>query len=65
MSEDSEDDREGDEDIGGGDKAAHKRKSTDETIIKSGYLWKKGERRKVRNDIMAAPPHLDILRVYI
>jgi len=44
-SEDSEDDRELDED-GEEGKAAHKRKSSDETIIKSGYLWKKGERRK-------------------
>lgn len=42
-SEDSEDDREGDD-----YKVAHKRKSSDETIIRSGYLWKKGERRKVR-----------------
>ena len=50
MSEDSEDDREGDEDVAG-DKAVHKRKSNDETIIRSGYLWKKGERRKVRDDL--------------
>ncbi|KAF9779022.1 PH-domain-containing protein [Thelephora terrestris] len=40
-SEDSEDDREGDEDVG-----VRKRRSNDETIIRSGYLWKKGERRK-------------------
>lgn len=45
VSEDSEDDRDGDDDTGG-DKAVHKRKSSDETIIRSGYLWKKGERRK-------------------
>jgi len=44
-SEDSEDDREVDEDAGA-DKAVRKRKSSDETIIRSGYLWKKGERRK-------------------
>jgi len=44
-SEDSDDDREPDEDVGEG-KSIHKRKSSDETIIKSGYLWKKGERRK-------------------
>lgn len=44
-SEDSDDDREGDGDVSG-DKAAYKRNSSDETIIRSGYLWKKGERRK-------------------
>ncbi|KAF9647996.1 PH-domain-containing protein [Thelephora ganbajun] len=44
VSEDSDDDREVDEDVEG--KAVHKRKSSDETILKSGYLWKKGERRK-------------------
>jgi len=49
VSEDSEDDRDALEDIDGG-KATHRRGSSDETIIKSGYLWKKGERRKVRND---------------
>lgn len=48
VSEDSEDDREPDEDVDES-KAVHKRKSSDETIIKSGYLWKKGERRKVRS----------------
>ena len=52
-SEDSDDDREPDED-GDEGKAAHKRKSSDETIIKSGYLWKKGERRKVRSGIVSA-----------
>lgn len=26
----------------------HPRKSADDSVIKSGYLWKKGERRKVR-----------------
>ena len=50
MSEDSDDDREAVEDIDEG-KAAQKRKSNDETIIRSGYLWKKGERRKVRSDL--------------
>ena len=50
-SEDSEDDREPDEDVDEG-KAVHKRKSSDETIIRSGYLWKKGERRKVRSDFV-------------
>jgi hypothetical protein len=49
-SEDSDDDREAVEDVDEG-KAAQKRKSSDETIIKSGYLWKKGERRKVRSDL--------------
>jgi len=49
VSEDSEDDRDALED-GDGSKATHRRGSSDETIIKSGYLWKKGERRKVRND---------------
>jgi len=44
-SEDSDDDREPDED-GDEGKATHNRRSSDETIIKSGYLWKKGERRK-------------------
>jgi hypothetical protein len=48
VSEDSEDDREGDEDVGG-ERGVHKRRSNDETIIRSGYLWKKGERRKVRD----------------
>jgi len=48
-SEDSEDDRDALED-GDGSKATHRRGSSDETIIKSGYLWKKGERRKVRKD---------------
>ena len=52
-SEDSEDDRDVDEDVGEG-KAIHQRKSSDETIIKSGYLWKKGERRKVSGDCMPA-----------
>lgn len=50
VSEDSDDDREQDEDVDES-KAVHKRKSSDETIIKSGYLWKKGERRKVRSDL--------------
>ena len=54
MSEDSDEDREPDEDVDDG-KAIHKRKSSDETIIKSGYLWKKGERRKVRSDSVPAP----------
>ena len=54
MSEDSEDDREPDEDVDEG-KEAHKRKSSDETIIKSGYLWKKGERRKVRSGFKPMP----------
>lgn len=45
MSEDSDDDREVDEETVEG-KAVHQRKSSDETIVKSGYLWKKGERRK-------------------
>ena len=51
VSEDSDDDREPEEDVDES-KAVHKRKSTDETIIKSGYLWKKGERRKVRGDFV-------------
>jgi hypothetical protein len=50
VSEDSDDDREPDEDVDES-KAVHTRKSSDETIIKSGYLWKKGERRKVRSDL--------------
>jgi len=52
VSEDSDDDREQDEDVDES-KAVHKRKSSDETIIKSGYLWKKGERRKVRSDFLS------------
>jgi hypothetical protein len=55
VSEDSDDDRDGDEEVSG-DKAVHKRKSSDETIIKSGYLWKKGERRKVSNHPAPAFP---------
>jgi hypothetical protein len=54
-SEDSEDDREADEDVGEG-KEVHKRKSSDETIIKSGYLWKKGERRKVHSGFVPLSP---------
>lgn len=47
--EDSEDD---DDEGEGGWKTAqagegHRQGSTDESVIKAGYLWKKGERRKV------------------
>jgi hypothetical protein len=49
-SEDLDHDREAVEDVDWG-KAAQKRKLSDEIIIKSGYLWKKGERRKVRSDL--------------
>ena len=71
VSEDSDDDREPDEDVDES-KAAHKRKSSDETIIKSGYLWKKGERRKVRSDFVSVPTgrfvvgclHVCIVRAY-
>ena len=38
--EDEEDDQEG------GWKSATRHNSVDETVIKTGYLWKKGERRK-------------------
>ena len=72
MSEDSEDDRDVDDDTGG-DKAVHKRKSSDETIIRSGYLWKKGERRKVRDEsitcvfmlLCAGRSHVFIVTIYI
>lgn len=63
MSEDSEDDREVDEDVDG-NKVVHKRKSSDETIIRSGYLWKKGERRKVRV-LLGRPIHTFISWPYI
>lgn len=62
-SEDSDDDREPDEDVGEG-KSIHKRKSSDETIIKSGYLWKKGERRKVRSDRHFSARRLHPLYIY-
>jgi len=48
--EDSEDDE--DEEEGGwktADVKGKPRASADESVIKAGYLWKKGERRKVWN----------------
>jgi hypothetical protein len=50
--EDSEDDE--DEEEGGwktADVKGRPQSSVDESVIKAGYLWKKGERRKVRNII--------------
>ena len=34
------------------DVQAKQRGSIDESVIKAGYLWKKGERRKVRNILL-------------
>ena len=39
------------------------RGSLDETVIKAGYLWKKGERRKVRVHAALWPSVLDLLAV--
>jgi hypothetical protein len=51
---DSGEDTEDEETAFGGWKTAENadnkpRKSVDESVIKAGYLWKKGERRKVRS----------------
>jgi hypothetical protein len=48
--EESEDDDEDDEEEGGwksADVRGRATGNTEETVIKAGYLWKKGERRKV------------------
>ena len=48
--EDSDEEEEEEEEEGGwrsADVRANLRLSVDEGVIKSGYLWKKGERRKV------------------
>ena len=50
--EDSEDDDEDDEEEGGwksADVRGRAMGNAEETVIKAGYLWKKGERRKVYN----------------
>ncbi|KAF7312574.1 Pleckstrin-like protein [Mycena indigotica] len=47
--EDSEEEDEGDEEVGGwrsADRGSPNLNSAEESVIKAGYLWKKGERRK-------------------
>lgn len=45
-SEEDDDDDDGDWRVGDG--SHRERGSLEEAVIKTGYLWKKGERRKVR-----------------
>ena len=55
--EESEEDEEDEE--GGWHAETHEqelaRGSHDETVLKTGYLWKKGERRKVRSGTLQYP----------
>ncbi len=50
--EDTDDDEDEEE---GGWKTAARHNSVDESVIKAGYLWKKGERRKVCHCFVAIP----------
>ncbi|KAJ7170901.1 pleckstrin-like protein [Mycena crocata] len=63
--EDSEDEDEDEEEAGGwktadAREAPHPRGSADESVIKAGYLWKKGERRKTwkKRWFVLRPAHL-------